>query len=162
MPNFARTDKRLRSPERVAAAQALLAEHPPLGRVERQLTDLATRLGVTLTAATVLDDETQHLLATSDGPMESTPATSSHCQYVIGSGEFLCISDAATDSTWKRLHRALVRGEPLTAYLGFPLRYHGEIVGAVCAVDTHSREWTSDEQYEVYRVSRVISDLLAA
>ena len=152
----------LDNPGRSDAAQRLLAALPtkPLGGIEVALSGLAQRLQVPITAATVLDGATQHFIATSAGPHPPEPRETSHCQYVIASGEPLCISDVATDTVFSKLARLLLSGQPLNAYLGYPLHYEGHVVGAVCAVDVRARVWSPDDQYEVLVAVRDVEVLL--
>lgn len=158
--NFAQVDERLDSPERMTAVEHLLARNLPVEAVQARLARLGEEIDA-LTAATVLDGKRQHFLATSAGPMDATPREASHCQYVIGTGRFLCITDTQASPTWRRLARILVGKEPLQAYLGFPLRYEGQTIGSVCAVDAKARAWSSEDQFAVYVASREIERLLA-
>jgi GAF domain-containing protein len=147
---------------RLAAVEILKTVDVPVDDITAVLEQLAERLGgVPLAAATYLDGKVQHFIATNQGPREDLDRGVSHCQYVIGTGAFVCIQDASMrESGWSKLKRSLLNGEPLAAYLGFPLRFAGEVVGAVCAIDTNPRVWTADEHFAVYRAGVTIGRML--
>lgn len=150
--------------KRLAAVRHLASLAAPVAQIEAELRALAQTVGgeTTLCAATYLDGEEQHFIATSDGPMEPLERHISHCQYVIATGAWICLNDAATPvGPLLKVRRAILRGEPIAAYLGFPLYYDGEVVGAVCAADMQTRTWTPQEHYAVYRSSITIRDILA-
>lgn len=147
---------------RLAAIAHLEALDLPVAQIEKVLGSLAYRLGgEPLCAATYLDATSQHFIATSEGPLEDTPREISHCQYVIATGAWLCLNDASVPvSRLVKVRRALIKGEPLAAYLGFPLTFDGQTIGAVCAADIHTRVWSTDEHYAVYKASIAVRDLL--
>lgn len=154
-------DAALDDPTRLAVVQRILGHGWPSTAVQDCLVGLAEEVGVPFTAATLLDGSEQHFLATNGGPIESCSRDSSHCQYVIASGTFLAINDMGVDPVWRRLLRVAVRGRPIQAYLGVPLKVHGQVLGAVCCVDTSPREeWSTDDQYATYRVARQVSAVL--
>ena len=73
-----------------------------------------------------------------------TPLSHSFCQYVVATRGAFVVNDASTDP--------LVRESPavselgVRAYLGVPLREtDGEVLGALCAIDTDPREWLHDD-----------------
>lgn len=147
---------------RLDAVQQVMALEIPVDQIQALLTSLADLLGGSpLCAVTVLDGTTQHFLATSDGPMADMEREVSHCQYVISTGEFICIRDASLpESRWSKLKRSLIKDEPLAAYLGFPLRFHDQTIGAVCAADSTAREWTAEQHFAVYQASRAVRKIL--
>lgn len=158
--NFLKTEAALDNPKRLSAVQRLTESALPINQIQAVLKELATKIDVRLTAATYLDNNTLYFIATSEGAADGIPRETSHCQYVIGTGRYLCITDVNSDPMWKRLARAMVNNKPLNAYLGFPLKYQGETVGAVCAVDERTRNWTTDDQYEVLHASKAVAKLL--
>ena len=72
----------------------------------------------------------------------ATPVNDSFCQFVVQGEVPFMVTDAPTDL---RVPQALVESEGIRAYLGVPLRYRGEIVGSVCAIDTKPREFTTTQ-----------------
>lgn len=74
----------------------------------------------------------------------STPLSHSFCQYVVATRGPLIVNDAASDPL-VRDNRAVVE-LGVRAYLGVPLREaDGEVLGALCAVDSSSRDWTNGD-----------------
>lgn len=144
----------------IAVANLRLLLVAPVARIEVVLTKLAVALDAPLAAATIIDENSQHFIATNTGPLGSEPRNTSHCQYVISRGQFLCITDVTSEPVWNRLKRHLIGDKLLTSYIGFPLRYQSQIIGTVCVVDNRPRKWTSEDQFEVYRASRYVGNLL--
>jgi GAF domain-containing protein len=73
-----------------------------------------------------------------------TPLDHSICQYAVGTGKPLVVSDART-------HR-LLHGHPavsflgVVAYVGMPLVTNdGEAIGTLCVVDVVPRQWSDEE-----------------
>lgn len=159
--DLAFVDNAMDDPDRLAVVRRIVKAQWPIPEAQALLTELAADRDVPFAAATLLDGSEQHFLATNGGPLQSCSRDASHCQYVIASGTFLAICDTASSPLWRRTTRRRINGKPLQAYLGVPLRVHGQVLGAVCLVDTKPRpEWTSDDQYEAYRTARRISEHL--
>ncbi|GAA4263816.1 PP2C family protein-serine/threonine phosphatase [Dactylosporangium darangshiense] len=113
--------------------------------------DRLTRLAATLLGApyafvTVVDETRSFwkscigVAATSVADLQN-PVGESFCQYVIGTGRELVVTDAAADIR--------TRGNPsidrmgVRAWAGFPIRSaDGYVLGTFCAVDTVTRDWT--------------------
>ena len=154
----------LDSPSRLHAVKRTLEQPvPPLVFV--LIRTLAADLNVPFAAVTVLDEKYQHFLATSmedDGP-KSCDREDSHCQYVIGTGQMLAINNTASHAFWKRVWRNVISGEErLQAYLGVPLKDEsGEVLGAVCVVDTKPRNWSAEEHYSLYETSNMVTRVLS-
>ena len=69
-----------------------------------------------------------------------TPLSHSFCQHVVATGEDLVIDDARTDALVAS--NLAIRDLGVIAYAGVPLRdATGELIGSVCAIDGHPREW---------------------
>ncbi len=162
---FAGVERRLRDAGRLAVVERVMALEPrPLPELSAILRELSEEVRVPFAAATLLDDRDQRFLATAGVPagmeLPVDPVEGSHCQYVIASGSFLCVSDARVDPMWRRLTRVMVGGAPLVAYAGFPLRVSGELMGSVCVVDMVPRSWSPDELFAVYGAARRAGDVL--
>lgn len=153
-------DRALDEPTRLDTVKRIIARQWPSTEIQGMLVSLAAELDAPFSAVTLLDGSEQHYLVTNGGPMESCSRDMSYCQYVIATGEFLAVSDAARQNPWKRLHRLPIGRKPLQSYLGSPLRVDGQVLGATCVIDVRPRTWTSDEQYEVYRVGRKVAETL--
>lgn len=154
----------LDAPERLAAVEHLKTVELPTAEIEQILIDLAAALGGDpFCAATYLDGQDQSFIATSDGPMEAVRRQVSHCQYVIATGSWLCLHDASVPvGPLHAVRRAILRNEPIAAYLGFQLLFDGQPVGAVCAADIRKRTWTPGEHFMVYQASATIGELISS
>lgn len=74
--------------------------------------------------------------------VRQNPVEESFCQYVVGSGRELVVSDAANDPRTRA--NPSVRAMGVAAWAGFPLRAPGgEVLGSFCVVDSALRDWTA-------------------
>jgi GAF domain-containing protein len=82
----------------------------------------------------------------------STPLSHSFCQHVVASAQPLVISDARRDPLV--LQNLAVADLGVTAYAGMPLTdTAGNVLGALCAIDTRPREWTPAELTDLRRIA---------
>ncbi|MEO7086027.1 MAG: ATP-binding protein, partial [Gemmatimonadaceae bacterium] len=65
------------------------------------------------------------------------------CHFTILSTEPLVIPDAMADERYRDI--PTVRSLGVAAYVGIPLVVDGQVIGALCAVDSKPRAWTRDE-----------------
>lgn len=150
----------LDSPSRINSVKRTL-ERPVPPLVHVLIRTLAADLDVPFAAATVLDEELQHFLSSSE-EVAACDRDNSKCQFVIGSGDMVAINNVKGHSFWRKTKDALISNKPLQAYLGVPLKdADGEILGAVCVVDTKPRVWTAEEHYALYECSTLITRLLS-
>jgi diguanylate cyclase (GGDEF)-like protein len=132
--------------------EVLAAETEPRSAAIKQLNVLAriadpalqgmTRLaayvaGASSAAIHIIGPDSQHRIAGYAAPLGDHPVTDSMCRLVVESGEAIVVSDAVADGRFS--YSSFVHGErPVRFYASFPLRTgEGEIVGTVCAFDTH-------------------------
>lgn len=159
---FEQVEGVLDSPSRLSSVKKTL-ERPVPPLVHVLIRTLAADLDVPFAAATVLDEELQHFLSTSEGDVEACSRDSSKCQFVIGSGMMVAINNVERHSIFRRMLRNVMGSVTLQAYLGVPLKDEkGEVLGAVCVVDTKPRVWTAEEHYALYETSEMITRLLNA
>lgn len=142
----------LNDPERLASlGRAQLLDSPPDEAFDR-LTRLASQiLDAPIALVSLVDDRRQFfksLIGLGDpwATARETPLSHSYCQYVVGSGQPLIISDA-------RKH-PLLRDSPAIqdlgaiSYCGVPVvDLNNRVLGTLCVLDDQPREW-SDEQIE--------------
>lgn len=161
--DLAQVDRRLNNERRLEAVETMLARSVP-DIVYAMADKLAVELNVPLAAVTVLDSTHQHYLATSAGTQQKCEVGGSKCQFVIATGNELAINNVREDRFFSRLKQFWITPEDeLLAYLGVPLTdADGEIVGAVCVVDSNPREWTAQEHYLVHEASQQIREALIA
>ncbi|GIE29460.1 hypothetical protein Ait01nite_025050 [Actinoplanes italicus] len=132
-----------------------------------RLTAMATRLlDVPIALATVLEPHRQRFLSSRGLPQPwasigHTPLTHSFCQFVLGTGAPLVVSDA-------RLHPLLrnsmaIPDLRLIAYAGYPLMApDGTPLGAFCAGDTQPRQWDFDELLLLKDLAAIAATEIAA
>ena len=158
-------DQALDDPERLAALRAAaLTGEVSLEALER-VSRLAGRiLGVRTVLVNVVDDEQQTTITGASGnPRFGThgvrPLSHSFCQHVVSDGESFVVTDARDDD---RLQGNLgVTEDHVIAYLGVPLRATtGHVLGALCAVDDHPREWSAEDQVAMDDLGAIIADEL--
>jgi GAF domain-containing protein len=120
-----------------------VADHPldQLARVASALVD-APRSYITLVTD---DQQVSSGLAAKDGDLNRTqPLSASLCQFAIVTGEPLIINDSERDQLVR--HTDPVRNGEVGAYAVIPLRTSaGHVLGALCVIDSHPREWKSRE-----------------
>ena len=86
--------------------------------------------------------------------IRETPLTHSFCQFVVREGAPLVIEDARTDE--RLCDNGAIRDLGVISYLGMPITsQEGFLLGSLCAINSHPRIWTEEEQ-------RVLADLAAA
>ncbi len=65
------------------------------------------------------------------------------CHYTVQRTEPLVIPDTAADPLYREIPTVMTLG--VAAYVGIPLVVGGQTIGALCAIDTKPRKWTTDE-----------------
>lgn len=138
------------SPEhRAALLKSGMLDTPPEPEFDRITAFARTVLKVTAALITILDTDRQFFKSQCGlgEPLASARQNAlsySFCQYVTRSGESFVVDDA--------LGHPVVCNNPavaelnVRAYAGMPLTSRdGHTLGALCAVDTQPRKWTSDE-----------------
>lgn len=134
-------------------ASALL-DTPPEPEFD-EVTRLAARLLHTPVALMSLVDRERQFFKSAVGLPEpwatkrETPLSHSFCQYVAASGDPLIVNDARTHDLVK--DNLAIPDLGVVAYLGMPIQAaDGSTLGALCAIDGKSREWT-EEEIEILR-----------
>jgi GAF domain-containing protein len=158
------SDAYLADPVRTAAVGTVvdLWQSRSLDHVAR----LATRLlDAPVGLLTAVGPDVQHHLG-SHGLLASwaerrrLPLSYSFCRYVVISGAAIAIADAREDD---RTSASPSVGElGFIAYLGIPLRSSGHVLGALCAIDHHPREWIGLEQRDLTDLAELCSGILTS
>jgi len=119
-------------------------QSPELQAIVEEVAELfGTEMGV----ATVIDRQTQHIMACHGGELNSSPRDISFCGHTIARpDEVMCVFDASHDPRFAG--NPLVLGSPnIRFYVGAPLLSpEGEALGALCAIDTRPRMKLLPEQ----------------
>jgi GAF domain-containing protein len=90
--------------------------------------------------------------------MPVTPLSHSFCQYVVATGLPMVVSDARNSSLCDNLS---TKELGVAAYMGVPLAASESLrLGALCVIDHHPREWTSDELDTLTELSLALNELL--
>lgn len=134
--------------QRQAAVDSLDASGKLIPELEAIVAEVAELFGTETGVATVIDRQTQHLLACHGRQLgATTPRDISFCGHTIARpDEVLCVFDAAHDPRFAG--NPLVLGVPnIRFYIGAPLLSPGgEALGALCAIDTRPRMKLLPEQ----------------
>jgi GAF domain-containing protein len=134
--------------QRQAAVDKLDATRKPVSpELKAIVEEVAELFGTDMGIATLIDRQTQHILACHGGELSSTPRDISFCGHTIARpDEVMCVFDAANDPRFAG--NPLVLGAPnIRFYVGVPLLTpEGEALGALCAIDQHPRMKLLPEQ----------------
>jgi len=134
--------------QRQAAVDKLDATKKPVSPdLKAIVEEVAALFGTDMGIATLIDRQTQHILACHGGELSSTPRDISFCGHTIAHPhEVMCVFDAANDPRFAG--NPLVLGAPnIRFYVGVPLLTpEGEALGALCAIDQHPRMKLLPEQ----------------
>lgn len=133
---------------RQAAVDTLDATGKLIPDLREIVAEVAELFGAETGVATVIDRQTQHLLACHGKQLgQTTPRDISFCGHTIARpDEVMCVFDAAHDPRFAG--NPLVLGSPnIRFYVGAPLLSpEGEALGALCAIDTRPRTKLLPEQ----------------
>ncbi len=150
---------------RLSALRATgLLDSPPEESFDR-LTRLARiMLDAPLSRVSLIDERRQFVKSSSGlenvlPPSPDSPLSYSLCRYVVAAREPLVIDDAAADA---RVCACLAVSEMgAGAYLGFPIRFGGEVLGSFCVIDLKPRHWTPREISVVRDLAAVVESEIA-
>ena len=141
-----------------------LLDSPPEESFDR-LTRLArTMLDVPLSRVSLIDERRQFVKSSSGleavlPRSPDSPLSYSLCRYVVAAREPLVIDDAGGDA---RVCGCLAVTEMgAGAYLGYPIRFGGEVLGSFCVIDLKPRHWTPREIAVVRDLAAVVESEIA-
>jgi PAS domain S-box-containing protein len=139
----------LREPARVAALRdSGLLDSPAEDEFDR-ITRLTARLLNVPIALFSLVDVDRYFLKSAIGlpePHATTrelPHPYGYCNHVVALGSRLVIEDAAEEEIAR--DSPAFRELGTRAYIGIPIAFAGQTIGALCALDSQPRKWTADE-----------------
>lgn len=146
----------LSSPARLAAlARSGLLTKPPTERLRHLVYSVYVLLNADAAQANVLTDSLQHTAV--EWPRVAPPRADidpadSGCRLVLEAGQTLLIPNAldhpvACTLPWAASYRG---------YIGTPLVYEGEYIGALCALTVRPREWTALDRMSLEGLSQLV------
>ncbi len=111
-------------------------------------------------AITLIDQDTQYLVARQGIDLKTTPRCDAICDIVVSTGQPLVIGDMQTDRHVG--HHPAVTGAMamgLRAYAGAPLTTKGgQHLGALCMLDTSARDFDAEQISLLSRFAALVSD----
>lgn len=153
-------------PVRLAAVRRTrLLDTGPEEAFDRLTRLVATLLGTPYAFVTLVDDtrsfwKSAVVAGTVEPVRRQDPVEESFCQYVIGAGRALIVTDIAADDR--------ARGNPLVDLMGvaawaaFPVRsLDGLVLGTFCVLDTVPRDWTPHDLEVLETVSHAAAGEIA-
>jgi GAF domain-containing protein len=136
----------VRDPQRLAAVKnSGLLDTPGEEPFDRLARLAASVLDTPYAFITVVDEERSFWKAcigvdALDVAQRQNRLEESFCQYVVGSGEPLVVSDTRVDDVTR--DNPSIASMGVLAWAGYPLRSpDGQVLGTFCAVDTATRTW---------------------
>ncbi|KAA2315501.1 sensor domain-containing diguanylate cyclase [Pseudooceanicola sediminis] len=148
-------------PGRLAALRrAGILDTPPEEPFERITELVRSVLGVPIATVSLVDEERQWLKSSVGLTITETPRDLSFCTHTIKTREPLIVPDARLDTRFRDF--PYVIGEPgVRSYLGLPLETpDGYNLGALCAIDTVPRDFTTTEAAIMKNFSRLVMNEL--
>ncbi|MEE4451182.1 sensor domain-containing diguanylate cyclase [Novosphingobium resinovorum] len=144
-------------PARLAALQRLAILDTPREEAFDNVVNLVrTVLHVPISAVTLVDKDRQWFKAIEGLDATETPRSESFCAYAIQQHAPLLIPDATLDPRVAD-YPAVTQDPHVRAYAGIPLvTSDGYNVGALCAVDTKTREFTEGELDILRNFARIV------
>jgi diguanylate cyclase (GGDEF)-like protein len=138
--------KILDEPGRLAALHRYEVLDTPREAPFERITGLVRAvLGVPIATLSLIDAERQWFKSCVGLDASETPRNESICTYTIQSREPLQVPDALADPRFMNLN-AVVQHPFIRSYLGVPLcSPDGYNLGALCAIDTRARSFSSDQ-----------------
>jgi PAS domain S-box-containing protein len=138
-------------PQRLASLrQTMLLDTPAEEAFDRITRLTAKLLGAPVALISLVDADRQFLKSCVGLPApfdtaRQTPLTHSFCRHVVTSGRTFCVNDARNDPRVR--DNLAAKDLNVIAYLGAPLTGPGgHVIGALCAIDSVSRQWTQDQE----------------
>ncbi|WP_006244052.1 peroxiredoxin-like family protein [Mycolicibacterium tusciae] len=150
------------------------ATTPGLAPVVARMAAMADKLGVE-SVLVMRSDRDSMVVAATAGPASSFYRVGAagqkaaaapdrvplYCERVVDGGEAIFVRDSRLDETFAGNEDEVEFG--LSNYLGLPVRDpHGEIVGTVCVLDDHSRDYDENALRELDALRAEVETLIAA
>ncbi len=135
----------LRDPARLAAVHATGLLDTEIEAAFDRLTKLAVELVGIAAAFISLVDENRDFYKSACGFGEPFATARqiegpTFCHYTVALAEPLVIPDTRADERYR--HLPTVESLGVAAYVGIPLLFDGQVIGAFCAIDTEPRAWS--------------------
>lgn len=146
--SYEQVEDAVRDGRRLAAVRATGLLDSEVEEAFDRLTRLAVRLVKIPAAFVSLVDERRDFYKSACGfgePLASSRQLEgpTFCHYTILSAEPLVIPDTNADPVYRDV--PTVRSLGVAAYVGIPILFNGQVIGAFCAIDSVPHAWTEDE-----------------
>jgi diguanylate cyclase (GGDEF)-like protein len=159
--------KKIPIPENDELRLAALEEYEILDTPYEEIFDNITQLAATITGAAIsqinlIDRNRLWVKSTFGLPGGNTPREITFCGHTILGNDMMEVVDALSDERF--LDNPLVTGTPnIRFYAGMPLtNSQGFNLGALCVVDSHPKNLTSEQKEKVRRLSKIVMALFEA
>jgi hypothetical protein len=149
---------------RLSTFEGPLLDRTPDPELERLVARAAEVSGFPIALVSLVTEQIQFFRAQVGLPadLEASRATDrcvSFCQYVVAGNQPLRIEDATREPS---LPTELVERYGIRAYVGYPLRVAGQVVGSFCVIDVQPRTLEPLQQEELVRLAQAASARLEA
>lgn len=146
--SYEQVEGAVRDGRRLAAVRATGLLDTEIEEAFDRLTRLAVRLVKIPAAFVSLVDERRDFYKSACGfgePLASSRQLEgpTFCHFTILSAEPLVIPDTNADPVYREI--PTVRSLGVAAYVGIPILFSGQVIGAFCAIDSVPHAWTKDE-----------------
>ncbi|MDQ2664753.1 MAG: ATP-binding protein [Gemmatimonadota bacterium] len=148
----------LRDADRLAAVRATGLLDSEIEAAFDRLTQLAVELVGVAASFISLVDESRDFYKSACGFGEPL-ATARHlegptfCHYTVALAEPLVIPDTRADERYR--HLPTVESLGVAAYVGIPLLFNGQVIGAFCAIDTKPRDWSARDVHVLTELAQL-------
>lgn len=156
---FSVLDERLNNPARLAVVRQI--DPPQSAMLEGFATSVAKSLRASGAFLHIIDADSQ-VACSYVGIDSSGPVRYSYCGFVVANEDPVIIDDTSTHpfAAMLDLFPPGVERLKFGAYLGVPVMCRCEIVGALCVIDTHPREWTDMEVAQLQVLGHFAEELI--
>jgi GAF domain-containing protein len=150
--------------ERLNSFDTALLDRAPDPELERLVARAAEVSGFPIALVSLVTNQIQFFRAQVGLPpdLEASRATdrcTSFCQYVVAGEQPLFVEDATKVPA---LPTDLVERYGIRAYVGFPVRVTGQMVGTLCVIDVKPGRLAPEQREELSRLSQAVSARLEA
>jgi serine phosphatase RsbU (regulator of sigma subunit) len=143
--------------------RSLLLDSAPEAAFDRITSLVTVALGVPVALISLVDDRRQFFKSSVGLPepwcsARQTPLSHSFCKVVAATEAPLIISDARRDP--ELAASPAIPDLGVVAYAGMPIRFEGETLGSLCAIDHEPRAWREDDLAVLRGLADVVEEMI--